>query len=179
MDQARPGRWLRSWPRGYGLVVAVLVVVVLLFALVEVAAVPVLTDPVPVMRRAGAGAALVGVGLLTVDVLVPVPSSWVMVTHGALFGVVPGAVLSVAGGTGATVAGFLLGRWGRPAVDRVTTPCQRERAGRLLGRWGVAAVVVSRPVPVQAETVAVLAGTSGMRGPVAACAGAAARPRRP
>ena len=46
MDRARPGRGLRSWPRGYGLVVAVLVVVVvLLFALVEVAAVPVLTTP--------------------------------------------------------------------------------------------------------------------------------------
>ncbi len=33
----------------------------------------------------------------------------------------------------------------------------------MLTRWGVLAVVVSRPVPDLAETVAVLAGTSTMR----------------
>ena len=160
-------------PRGgYLLVTAVLAgTTLLLFGLVEEAALPVLTDPVPGMRRAGAWAALIGVGLLAGDVLLPVPSSLVMIAHGAVFGVLPGAVLSMLGGAGATLLGFVLGRRGRGVVARVTTSSQRRRADRLLTRWGVLAVVVSRPVPVLAETVAVLAGTSSMRWYVATGAG--------
>ncbi len=40
------------------------------------------------MRASGVVAALVGVGLLVADVVLPVPSSVVMLAHGALFGVV-------------------------------------------------------------------------------------------
>ncbi len=160
--------------RGYGLVVAVLVGgALLVFGLVESAALPLLTDPLPAMRSAGVATALLGVGLLTADVVLPVPSSVVMVAHGALFGLVPGAALSLLGGVSAALVGFALGRRGRAAVERVTTPAQRARADRLLTRWGPWAVVATRAVPVLAETVAVLAGTSSMRWSVLIGAGAA------
>jgi uncharacterized membrane protein YdjX (TVP38/TMEM64 family) len=160
--------------RGYGLVVAVLAGTSLaLFALAEAAGVPLLTDPLPTLRAAGALAALIGIGLLVADVVLPVPASLVMLAQGALFGLLPGAALSLLGGVGATLVGFGLGRRGRGLVTAVTTPAQRLRADRLLARWGALAVLVTRPVPVLAETVAVLAGTSPMRWPVAALAGAA------
>jgi uncharacterized membrane protein YdjX (TVP38/TMEM64 family) len=160
--------------RGYGLVVAVIAGgVLLLFGLAEWAALPLLTDPLPAMGSAGLAGAVLGVGLLTVDVVLPVPSSVVMVTHGALFGLVPGAALSLLGGLTATMAGFALGRRGTALVGRVTTPAQRARADRMLTRWGPWAVVSTRAVPVLAETVAVLAGTSSMRWSVLALAGAA------
>jgi uncharacterized membrane protein YdjX (TVP38/TMEM64 family) len=160
--------------RGYGLVVAVLAgTSLVLFALVEAAGVPLLTDPMPTLQAAGGLAALIGVGLLVADVVLPVPASLVMLAQGALFGLLPGAALSLLGGVGATLVGFALGRRGRGVVSAVTTPAQRLRAGRLLLRWGALAVLVTRPVPVLAETVAILAGTSPMRWPVAALAGAA------
>jgi uncharacterized membrane protein YdjX (TVP38/TMEM64 family) len=160
--------------RGYWLVTAVLVGSALaLFALGDAMGSSLLTDPLPSMRAAGWLAALIGVGLLVCDVALPVPSTVVMVAHGALFGLLPGAALSVLGGVGATVLGFAIGRRGRGVVARLTTPRQRDRADRLLGRWGALAIVLTRPVPVLAETVAVLAGTSPMRWPVAALAGAA------
>jgi uncharacterized membrane protein YdjX (TVP38/TMEM64 family) len=160
--------------RGYGLVLAVLVGgALLLFGLAEWAAVPVLTDPLPAMRSAGVATALLGLGLLTADVFLPVPSSVVMVAHGALFGLVPGAALSLLGGVSAALVGFALGRRGRGLLERVTTPAQRAEADRLLTRWGPWAVVSTRAVPVLAETVAVLAGTSPMRWSVLVCAGAA------
>jgi uncharacterized membrane protein YdjX (TVP38/TMEM64 family) len=160
--------------RGYGLVTAVLVVVVLaLFAVTAASGIPLLTDPLPAMRGAGWPTAFIGVGLLVSDVALPVPSTVVMVAHGASFGLVPGTALSLIGSVGATVLGFALGRRGRGVVARLTTPRQRDRAGRLLGRWGALAIVLTRPVPVLAETVAVLAGTSPMRWPLAALAGAA------
>ena len=160
--------------RGYGLVVAVLAGgALLLFVLAEWAALPLLTDPQLAMRGAGVATALLGLGLLIVDVFLPVPSSVVMVAHGALFGLVSGAALSLLGGVSAALVGFALGRRGRGVVERVTTPAQRARADRLLTRWGPWAVVSSRAVPVLAETVAVLAGTSSMRWSVLICAGAA------
>jgi uncharacterized membrane protein YdjX (TVP38/TMEM64 family) len=160
--------------RGYWLVPTVLAAAaLLLFAVVEAAGVPLLTDPVPAMREAGALAAVIGVGLLVADVALPAPSSLVMVAHGALFGVAVGGLLSFVGGVGATLVAFGLGRRGRGVVARLATPAQLGHADRFLARWGALALVASRPVPVLAETVAVLAGASPMRWVVAGLAGAA------
>lgn len=132
----------------------------LLFIVVEALGVPLLTDPTPWMNRGGVVAACVGVGLLIADVLLPVPSSLVMVAHGALFGVLKGTLLSLAGSVGAALFGFALGRRGGPLVRRLVTEEERARADDLLRRWGVLAIVVTRPVPLLAETVAIIAGTS-------------------
>ena len=132
----------------------------LLFIVVEALGVPLLTDPTPWMGRGGALAASIGVGLLVADVLLPVPSSLVMVAHGALFGVLKGTLLSLAGSVGAALFGFAIGRRGGPLVRRLVTEEERARADDLLRRWGVLAIVVTRPVPLLAETVAIIAGTS-------------------
>lgn len=134
----------------------------LLFAAAELLGVGLLTDPAPWLSRGGAAAACVGVGLLVADVLLPVPSSLVMVSHGALFGVTAGTLLSLAGSAGAALFGFAAGRRGGRLLERLVTPDERARADRLLKRWGTLAVIVTRPVPLLAETVAVMAGTSSM-----------------
>lgn len=137
-------------------------VMLLIFFVVERLGIPILTDPTPWLARSGPEAAATGVGLLIVDVLVPVPSSLVMVAHGALFGVWLGAGLSLAGGLGAALFGFALGRRGGALLARFVSPAERVQAERLLARWGALAVVVTRPVPVLAESVAMLAGSSAM-----------------
>ncbi len=134
----------------------------LLFAVAELLGVPLLTDPTPWLDRGGVAAACVGVGLLVADVLLPVPSSLVMVAHGALFGVLFGTLLSLAGSVGAALFGFAIGRRGGRMLERLVTPQERERADRLLRRWGTLAVIVTRPVPLLAETVAIMAGTSSL-----------------
>jgi uncharacterized membrane protein YdjX (TVP38/TMEM64 family) len=136
-----------------------------LFGLAEWLHVPLLTDPDPWMKHGGWAAALLGVALLITDVLLPVPSSLVMIAHGALFGVVWGTVLSLAGSLGAGIFGFWLGRRGGPRVDRLVPADERRRADGLLQGWGDLAVVVTRPVPILAETLAILAGTSPMTWP--------------
>lgn len=131
-------------------------------------------DARPWMGRGGAGAAAVGVSLLVVDVALPVPSSGVMILHGLLFGLWVGAALSLAGAIGAAAVGFWLGRAGNAWIRRLVTPEEHDRAGRLLARWGALAIVASRPVPMLAETVMILAGASPMpwgRAMLAALAG--------
>lgn len=132
------------------------------FGIVEALGVPLLTDPTPWLSHGGLAAALIGIGLLIADVLLPVPSSLVMIAHGALFGVVGGTLLSLVGATGAALFGFYLGRRGGPLLDRLIPPEERKRGDALLARYGDLAIVVTRPVPILAETIAVLAGTSPM-----------------
>ena len=143
-------------------VVALIACLTILFAIVEALGVPVLSDPTPWMKHGGPVAASVGVGLLIADVVLPVPSSIVMVAHGALFGVLSGTILSLIGSTGAAVFGFAIGRRGGALLERVVTPAERARANSILARWGTLAIIITRPVPLLAETVAIMAGASLM-----------------
>lgn len=149
-----------------GLAVAVLAVAGL--GLAEALDVAVLVDPESRMAASGP-AAVLGVALLVADVALPVPSSLVMVAHGALFGAVAGAVLNLVGRTGSALAGVLLGRGLRRGGGDGE---DGGRGARLVERWGLAAVVLTRPVPVLAESTVVAAGAMGM--PVPAVLTAAA-----
>ena len=71
-----------------------------------------------------------------------------------------GTLLSLAGSMGAAVAGFWIGRRGGTILDAFVPATERRRADRLLARWGVTAIVMTRPLPLLAETVMVLAGAS-------------------
>jgi uncharacterized membrane protein YdjX (TVP38/TMEM64 family) len=131
-----------------------------LFFLVEALGIPLLVDPTPWLKHDGLWAAALGVGLLIADVLLPVPSSLVMVTNGALFGVLIGTMLSLLGSTGAAMFGFWIGRRGGRLLERLVTVEERERANLLLEHWGMLAIIVTRPIPLLAETVAIMAGAS-------------------
>lgn len=132
----------------------------MLFLIVDALGVPLLSDPTPWMKHGGVVAATLGVGLLIADVVLPVPSSLVMVAHGALFGVLSGTMLSLFGSVGAAVFAFAIGRRGGKFMERVVTPDERARASNVLARWGMLAIIVTRPVPLLAETVAIMAGAS-------------------
>jgi uncharacterized membrane protein YdjX (TVP38/TMEM64 family) len=114
---------------------------------------------------------VVGFGLLVLDVFLPVPSSVIMIANGALFGWAFGTLVSAAGATAATLLGWGLGRLGRDAFRRWVRPEAHARAVELFRRHGALAVVVTRPVPIVAETVAIVAGASGMRAGQAAISG--------
>lgn len=147
----------------YWLVVgAMLTVFLILFGLVEWLQVPLLTDPSAWLNRGGVVAALVGVALLIADVILPVPSSLVMIAHGALFGVALGTLLSLIGSVGAALTGFALGRRGGVWLERIVSPEERAKVEQMLERWGALAIVVTRPVPLLAETTAIMAGASAM-----------------
>ena len=150
---------LRAWTVLAGLVAALLVV----FVAVEWAGVPLLVDPRSSLRTPSVLAALVGVGLLVVDAVVPVPSSVVMVALGATFGLGGGMLLSVVGGVGGFALGYALGRRSRGALTSSVDAGDVARGGAIVRRWGVLAIVASRPLPLVAETVAISAGAFGLR----------------
>lgn len=146
--------------RYVAVVCAIVAAMLALFAAAELLGITLLTDPASWLEQRETLAALLSLALLLVDVVAPVASSAIMTANGALFGVVGGTLLSLAGSVGAAAIAFALGRRGSGVLDRVAPRAERARADAFLARWGALAVLVSRPVPIAAETLALLAGAS-------------------
>lgn len=146
--------------RWWSLAFAIAATLLVMFFAASSAGIALLQDPAAMMRDARPLAAAIGVLMLIADVVLPVPSSLVMVAHGALFGALGGTLLSLAGSVASALTAFAIGRAGDGAIRRFVTEREHMRAGELLARWGVVAIAVTRPVPILAETVAILAGAS-------------------
>lgn len=93
--------------------------------------------------------ALAGAGLLAADVLLPIPSS--------IVGTMLGARLGLAAGFLSAFLGMMTGQVLAFAVSRRLL---RTHGGELPAAPTLAAVFLSRPVPVLAEAVAIAAGAS-------------------
>lgn len=90
--------------------ITIALLVLVSFIVVEALEIPLLTDPSGWLDDAGIVGAAISLGLLLVDVFVPIPSSVVMIANGAMFDVVGGALLTLAGAVGGAMLGFLVGR---------------------------------------------------------------------
>ena len=116
------------------------------------------------IAHAGRGSAATVIALLFVDLFLPIPSSLVMILSGAAFGVWWGALLSLVGSIGGEWLGFeLVRRYGHRASRRIVGDEEIVRMQRLFARHGIAAVAVTRALPVLMETMSVVAAMSGMQ----------------
>ncbi|HVR19090.1 MAG TPA: VTT domain-containing protein [Polyangiaceae bacterium] len=102
--------------------------------------------------------------LLALDLVLPIPSSFVSAGAVAALGGVLGALAIWLGMTAGALAGYVLGRsGGSAAVERFVGRDELERATRLMARFGSAVLVVCRGVPVLAEASVLVAGAARMR----------------
>lgn len=150
-------RWLSLVAAVAALVIATKVVVEDILGLgLEPLAASWLDDP-------GIGSAAIVVGLLVADVLLPVPSSFVMIFSGAAFGVAAGSALALAGSIAGEWLGFELARrHGRGMAARLVGADEIDRLAGFFARHGTTAVIMTRPLPVVMETISIMAGLSTM-----------------
>jgi uncharacterized membrane protein YdjX (TVP38/TMEM64 family) len=105
------------------------------------------------------GTAVVVVGLLSADVLLPVPSSIVSTIAGARLGPVTGTVASWLGMTLGATLGFAVARiWGRPLAVRLSGEKELRRVEILSSRYGPAILALTRALPILAEASVLLMG---------------------
>jgi uncharacterized membrane protein YdjX (TVP38/TMEM64 family) len=149
--------------RGYAAAAAVLCALMLaLFALAQLLDVPLLSEGSPDLGGSSAGAAVASFALLATDVVLPVPSSGVMIANGVLFGWAAASALSLAGCVASALLGGAIGRRGGPLLHRLVEPERQPRGADAIDRRGMFMIIVTRPVPIVAETTAILAGAAGM-----------------
>jgi 3-dehydroquinate synthase len=100
---------------------------------------------------------------LLADIVLPIPSSFVLTTTGFLLGAGPGTMANFVGLTCASLAGYALGRWaGEPLARRVVGRAELYRFKELSQRFGDVLIVAFRAMPVLAEATTILAGTARM-----------------
>lgn len=103
-------------------------------------------------------------GILGADILIPVPSSIVMIISGHLFGGLLGGILAIAGSMIASMLGFLISRKiGREKVIRWIGEKEYKQASSLTDRYGAYAVILTRSVPIIMELVSCVTGLSKMK----------------
>ncbi len=106
---------------------------------------------------------LIAIGLLTIDILLPIPSAVVIGFLGIVYGTVLGGMIAMAGLLLNGVLGYLICRaLGRRLAIRLAGESSLDKADRLFAQHGGWIVAISRSLPVLAEAVAMSAGLAAM-----------------
>lgn len=109
---------------------------------------------------------LVGIaigGLLSIDILAPVPSSVISTAGGYFLGFISGTLISLAGMTVSCIIGYWLGKkFGTPISERLVGPKELSKLEKLQKKYGDWIIIILRAVPVLAEASVLVAGIGGM-----------------
>jgi uncharacterized membrane protein YdjX (TVP38/TMEM64 family) len=101
------------------------------------------------------------IGLLAIDIFLPIPASAISTWAGGVLGVVAGAAASTMGMTLGAVVGFAVARaWGAPIARRLAGGHDLEQTASLARRIGPLALIVTRALPILAEACVLLMGMS-------------------
>lgn len=107
---------------------------------------------------------IAGVLLLVSDILLPVPATGIMAALGAVYGVLPGAVISMAGSVSAGLIGYITAMGlGKMGSHWIASEQEIEKFKSFFDRWGGYAIIISRVMPMMSEVISILAGLSRMK----------------
>ncbi len=152
-----------SFPKQYFKVFSyILFIILILFILINFAGIKLLTNPSDELSQGGFAASVISYLLLTGDIILPVPSSIIMITNGALFGITMGTLISLCGGLSASLLGFLIGGKGSKLINKLVNQSEQEKANNLIKKWGMVAIIITRPIPLLSETTSIMAGASNL-----------------
>lgn len=105
---------------------------------------------------------LLSFSFLTADIILPVPSSLVMILNGEVLGFPAGAALSLVSGVLSSCIGFYLGRRSNPLINKFFSQKDREISDRLFNKFGNMAITISKALPIISEAVSVVSGTTSV-----------------
>jgi uncharacterized membrane protein YdjX (TVP38/TMEM64 family) len=110
--------------------------------------------------------AILAIGLLSSDLLLPVPSSAISTLAGSQLGTTVGTLVCWLGMNLGAVAGYAMARyWGRPLADRFAHRGDLEQMEQLNSQFGPAILILFRAVPVLAEASVLLVGLHALSWP--------------
>ena len=97
--------------------------------------------------------------MLSIDIIAPIPSSIVSTAGGYFLGFIGGTLISLIGMTISCLAGYWIGaRFGRAAAKRFVDHEEILKFEFLQKKYGDWIIIISRSIPLLAETSVVFAG---------------------
>lgn len=102
--------------------------------------------------------------LLSVDILAPIPSSLVSTAGGYFLGFIAGMLISLTGMTISCFIGYWIGaKFGRHAAFRLVKQKEISKFEKLQKKYGDWIIIISRSIPLLAETSVIFAGIGRMQ----------------
>lgn len=98
--------------------------------------------------------ALVSFAALVSDIVLPVPSSIVMYSNGAVLGLIKGFSLSLISVILSSIIGYFIG-FGSSAILKSKSDIS---ANKILEKYGYAAILMTRGIPIISESVCIVCG---------------------
>ena len=92
--------------------------------------------------------------ILVSDIVLPVPSSIIMYSNGAVLGTLNGALLSLISVILSSIIGYFIGR-GSSAILKSEVDVS---VSQILEKYGYAAILISRGIPIISESVCIVCG---------------------
>lgn len=105
---------------------------------------------------------LLSFGFLSLDTLLPVPSSLLMILNGKILGPFFGTLVSYLGSLLSSVFGFYLGRSANPYFDRFFSGQDKAFSNNFFRKFGNPAITISKALPVLSEAISFVAGTTAI-----------------
>ncbi len=96
---------------------------------------------------------LLSFGILSSDILLPVPSSIIMYSNGLVLGITYGFALSFVSSLVSSVLGYIFG-----GFTNYKKRGQSVKAQKIIDRFGSAAIVLTRGIPILSESISFTAG---------------------
>lgn len=113
---------------------------------------------------AGFVPALFIIALLIADILIPVPSSIVMIISGMLFGGFLGGLIALTGSLAGSLINFQMSRiLGQTKIKRWLGEKEYNTLSKVMQKYGAYIVIFTRMVPLATESVSAIAGISNMK----------------
>jgi len=135
-------------------------IIVGLFAIAEILQLEqFVIDASPWIENQGYFAGLISITLLCLDIILPIPSSLIMTINGTVFGLIGGSIISLIGGVLSVLIAWWIGFRSQDLIVNKIGEKERFIAQNYLTKWGPLAIVISRPIPIISEIVAIMAGT--------------------
>jgi uncharacterized membrane protein YdjX (TVP38/TMEM64 family) len=124
--------------------------------------IPLLQQPDQILKEPSLSTFVLSLLLLAADTFLPTPSSLVLLADGYIFGMLNGSIIGILGLMMGNALGFLTARYGNQWLEKKFPSEKRGSSRKFLDRWGFLALAISRPVPVLAESILLLSGTTKM-----------------
>ena len=92
--------------------------------------------------------------ILSMDIILPVPSSIVLYINGFFLGVIAGTLVSISGLMVGAVIGYFIGKSG----SNYFKPEKNLKAQKMIARFGPASIFLTRGIPVLSESICFVCG---------------------
>jgi len=106
---------------------------------------------------------VISFSVLASDIILPIPSSIVMILNGKVLGIFFGTIVSLASSLLSSSIGFYVGRKSSSFLEKFFSKKDIVTGNKLFIKFGNSTIIISKALPILSETISFLAGTTSMK----------------